>query len=162
MNQLKYILFAAILVFIAQACKEEKDCLDYNGNSGAIIDDFNMTECFSSLAISHILIRDTIEFKQLAGFTNDSLLIELGCSTNPALPEFDFDTYSLVGARTRAKGCIVGYRKNISIDQAKNIVQYTIEVHQCGNCNNLRQNMNWVKIEKVGQNDSLVIDISYY
>ena len=143
-------------------CSQEKDCLDHSGNSGLIINEVFMGECYSYLVDGNYLIKDTVAYKKLPDYTNDSIQQELGCSSNPSRPDLDFNEIMLLGTRTSAVGCIVSYERNVTYDSVNNVLFYTIDVHSCGDCGLLRYNMNWVTIPNKPEVDSLNVSVKYY
>ncbi len=158
MKNLYFILF----IFLFAGCSEEKDCLDYGGNSGLIIEEVQMGECYSYLVDGNYLIKDTVAYKKLPEFTDDSIQSELGCPANPSRPELDFNEIMLLGTRTEAVGCIVSYERNVTYDSVNKILSYTIDVHSCGGCELLRYNMNWVTVPNKPEVDSLNVSIKYH
>ncbi len=158
---MKYIYIILFILFIA-GCSEEKDCLDYSGNSGLIIEEIAMGECYSYLVDGNYLIKDTVAYKRLPSFTDDSIQVELGCAGNPSRPDLDFDEIMLLGTRTSVEGCIVSYMRNVTYDSTEHVLYYTIDVHSCGDCGLLRHNMNWVSVPSIEEADSLNVSIKYY
>lgn len=154
---LSYYLFfiTSISAIILGACNQENDCLDYSSNKGDIIREIDLGECYGILTEPYVLVTDTISYKKLATITNDSVISQMGCGATPALPDIDFETHSLAGVLTSGIGCVVTYEREVSIDTLKKTVDYIIKVHECGNCNDKRFNMNWVLIHKVDSTYSL-------
>lgn len=121
-----------------------------------------MGECYSYLADGNYLIKDTVAYKKLPAFTDDSIQAELGCPANPSRPPLDFDEMMLLGTRTEAVGCIVSYERNVTYDSLEKVIYYSIDVHSCGGCELLRYNMNWVAVKSIDEADSLNVSIKYY
>lgn len=156
---MKYLLLILGITILFVGCKEEKNCLSFSSNTGLIAKEQNMTKCYSVMVNDKYLITDTTEYKKLPSSTIDSIQLDLGCASNPDRPDIDFNTYFLVGAKTLAKGCIVTYSRDISFNETSHILQYNIDVHQCGDCNEERYNMNWVLIQNDDVSDSLNVSI---
>lgn len=160
-KNVKYLIYIlALLLFIG--CEEEKDCLEYSENSGLIIREASMGKCYSVLDTSKIFINDTVAYKQLAQLAIDSIQQSLGCAPSPSRPELDFDSLTLLGAKTVAEGCIVSYNRNVTYNNHDNSISYTLDVHQCGECNEKRISMNWVVIDKIDTISNLKVAIKYY
>jgi len=152
----KYIFLTGIVsTVIFAGCRQEQDCLDYSILRGDIVREIDLGECYGIMNEGSILISDTIKYKQLSTLADTALTSQMGCGTNPPLPTIDFDTYSLAGVLTSGTGCIVSYEREVTIDTIQKIVKYNIGVHQCGNCNDKRYNMNWVLIHKVDSTYSM-------
>lgn len=151
-----------LLFFLIVSCNEEKDCLEYGGNSGLIEYEVDMGKCYSFLDTPYILIADTNAYKKLPQYTNDSIQQSLGCAPSPSRPDLNFDSIMLVGAKTEATGCIVTYERDIEFNSNNKIITYKIDVHQCGACNETRFSMNWVAIEKIEDTEDLEVMIDYY
>ncbi len=157
---MKYVIYIlSLLVFLG--CKEEEDCLDYSANRGLILYEVAMGKCYSVLDTSKILINDTVKYKQLPQLTIDTVQQSLGCAPNPSRPELNFDEITLLGAKTVAEGCIVAYERNIIYNSNDSTITYTIDVHQCGSCNEKRISMNWVAIDKIENIGSLEVLVRY-
>lgn len=158
---MKFLIKIAIPLLLCTACKQEKNCLDYNGNSGIIIESIDMGACYTYLTGTGFLVKDTNDYKKLPNFTNDSVQEDLGCPGNPARPEIDFEEKALIGARTFAEGCTIGYEREATFDSVNKVIVYKINVHQCGDCNDKRYSMNWVLIPNIPEADSLYVNINY-
>jgi hypothetical protein len=158
----KYILAILSIVIITVSCKKEKDCLNYSSNTGLIITEQDMGKCYGAMQEDSYLIKDTTEYKELSTSIIESIQAELGCGDDPARDTIDFDKYYLIGAKTLAKGCIVTYSRDISFIEESKLLQYDIDVHQCGDCTDERYNMNWVLINKIDEIDTLNVSINYY
>lgn len=142
-------LITIIIMILSISCSEEKDCIEYSANKGAIVREIDMGECYGIMSVPFILITDTVQYKNLRLLTSDTLLSQMGCSSTPHLPTIDFEKYSLAGVLTIGNGCNVNYEREINIDSINKVVHYNIIVHQCGDCNDKRLNMNWVTLTKV-------------
>lgn len=150
-----------LAIILLTSCKEEKNCLDYAANNGAIIREIDLGQCYGLLKKEFILIKDATKYNNLVGQVDDSLLVNLGCATQPPLPNIDFEEFSLIGAHTTGEGCIVSYQRNVTIDTINQIINYNIIVHQCGSCTDIRHNMNWVLIKKVNSKTNIQVNISH-
>jgi hypothetical protein len=158
----KYFLLIISVWILLAGCNKETDCLDFSSNTGLIVREVNMGECYSVMIDESYIIKDSISYVQLPSSTYESIQEDLGCSDNPPRPTINFNSYDLVGAKTFAKGCIVTYSRDISFDSITNTLSYVIDVHQCGNCGKERYNMNWVLIPKRDTVENLIVDINYY
>jgi hypothetical protein len=157
----KYFILALILISFIAGCKTESDCLNLSGNTGLIISEHDMGKCYSYLEGNKYLIKDSTSYKNLSLDAVDSIQTALSCDANPDLPSLDFDTYYLLGAKTESTGCIVTYNRDIGYDNTTNVLHYKIDVYQCGDCGDLRYNMNWVIIRKLNNIDSVNVSINY-
>jgi len=163
LNILKHTIYILAVVFVLiTSCKEEKDCLDYGGNSGLILYEVEMGKCYSVLDTSKIIVNDTVLYKKLPQFTIDSVQQTLGCAPSPSRPQLNFDTITLLGAKTEAKGCIVTYERKVSYSDTDNNITYTIDIHECGECNENRISMNWVAIKKQKNINNLQVLVRYH
>lgn len=155
-------VFILILLLTLKACNKEKDCVEYESNSGLIERTIEMGKCYSYLSGSPYFIKDTIAYQELPDDAIDSIQQLIGCSGNPARPEIDFDKHALLGVRTFAKGCIVSYDRFVKKDSINQQLLYKVDVHSCGNCNEQRYNMNWVLIPCTPDYNVLVSEVTYH
>ena len=161
---MKHLIIISTIILALIGCKEEDNCLDYSSNSGLIIMEQNMGECYSIMSEDEYLITCDSAYKKLPETTYDSIQETLGCGGNPDRPTINFDDYYLLGAKTIAQGCLVTYDRDVQYDSITKELEYTVNVHQCGNCADRRYHMNWVLIkhDTIFQNISYKVQINYY
>lgn len=158
---MKYFIIIIVLGSLFISCKKEKNCQNLSFNTGLIVSELDMGKCYSFMTGDKYLIKDSIEYNNLSLYTIDSIQTALSCDEDPDKPGIDFDKYYLVGAKTEARGCIVTYGRDITYNSSAKVLDYKIDVYQCGNCTDLRYNMNWVIIDKDAEIDNLSVSIEY-
>ncbi len=131
-------LIITTLVILSYSCnKDEEACEAIIENSGIIEASIAMNSCSEPFYDQAFLI------------TNNEKLDEvLALNNNCSKPEIDFTKYELLGmyAFTANTG---SYYREVVRDSANSQYIYTVTVTNCGNCNCLSENMNWVTVPKL-------------
>jgi len=132
-----WIVFVAFAVLILSCTKDEEPCEAIIENSGIIVASVNISSCEQPFYQGSFVIRTNAEYDELLSTNNP-------CDR----PFIDFSSLSLLGryAYTANTG---SYFRNVEIDTAHSRYVYTITVENCGSCNCLSENMNWVTVPKL-------------
>lgn len=138
MKNIWSIIMISTLVMVSFSCnKDEEACEAIIENSGIIVSSVSVNSC------------DEPFYDQAFLITNDEELDEaLASNSNCSKPEIDFSQNELLGmyAFTANTG---SYYREVVRDTANSQYIYTVTVTNCGNCNCLSQNMNWVTVPKL-------------
>jgi len=68
----------------------------------------------------------------------------------PCIKEtIDFDRYSILGLRTQGTGCSRTYHRKIVENEAKKVYEYLVTIRECGFCEPLETNYNWVLVPRL-------------
>ena len=133
----KFIIILIALGFLVNSCnKDEETCESIISNEGIIVEsvDFNCNDPFYS---GNFVIDSNAELDSVMNLNS-------GCQQ----PEIDFTSYTLLG-RYAYTSAIGSYYRNVEEDTTNLRYNYTITVKNCGSCNCLSQNMNWVLVPKL-------------
>lgn len=126
------------LVLVSFSCnKDEEVCEAVIENSGIIVSSIAVNSC-----------DEPFYDKAFHITSNEELDVVLATNNNCLKPEIDFAEYDLLGmyAFTANTG---SYYREVVKDTANSQYVYTVTVTNCGNCNCLSQNMNWVTVPKL-------------
>lgn len=132
-----YLLISALVMVSFSCDKDEEDCEAIIENSGIIVSSVSINSC------------DEPFYDQAFLITNDADLdLVLATNNNCDKPLIDFSEYDLLGmyAFTANTG---SYYREVVEDTVNSQYIYTVTVTNCGNCNCLSQNMNWVTVPKL-------------
>lgn len=137
MKKLKYTLILLGIMVISSCTKDEEPCEAIIKNSGIIISSVDIHSCEVPFYHGNFVIRTNAEYDEL-----------LASNTHCDRPFVDFSSHSLLGryAYTSSTG---SYYRNVVIDSTNMRYDYTITVENCGSCNCLSENMNWVTVPKL-------------
>lgn len=132
-----YLLISALVILGFSCNKEEEPCEAIIENSGIIVSSISVNSCDEPFYDKAFLITNNVELDAV-----------LATNNNCAKPEIDFSEYALLGmyAFTANTG---SYYREVVKDTANNQYIYTVKVTNCGNCNCLSENMNWVTVPKL-------------
>ncbi len=149
-----FILSSAFLLaalMLIGSCVD--DCNDLADTSTGIIEqDLIFGTCFTDIGAleREYVIRDEAAFQALEILPVNSP----DCVGSTALPEIDFNTYTLLGLYADGT-CAVTFDRYVIRDDAAMKYIYTIGVTDCGNCDALIFGMNWVLVPKLPENYSV-------
>lgn len=131
------IIISALLLVSFSCSKDEEVCEAVIENSGIIVSSVSINSCDEPFYDAAFLIAN-----------NDELDAVLATNSNCSEPEIDFEEHALLGmyAFTANTG---SYYREVVIDTANTQYIYTVTVSNCGNCNCLSENMNWVTVPKL-------------
>ncbi len=147
------LIVAIVLALMFFSCKTEVPCKDYEANSGAIISNVDLGKCFVIMNDTTYVVRTrtqlhalqqdiNVDYKETYGVLCDTLSMD-------KLVEIDFSQESILGFYTEANGCSVSFGKKLTFDHRNLKAFFEITVYECGNCEMIRSDMNWVKTEKI-------------
>ena len=74
-------------------------------------------------------------------------------------PKIDFSQNTLLGLYADGGGCSTGFERNVTKDEGNKVYQYTIKVNECGQCDKLRLDMNWVLVPKLPQDYKVEFEV---
>lgn len=131
------IMILLMFAFVSSCSKEEEPCEAIVENSGIIVESVAVNACDEPFYQGSFVIDNNAELDSILQLNN-----------NCEKPLIDFSAYTLLGryAYTNNTG---SYYRNVTIDTANLRYNYTITVENCGSCNCLSQNMNWVTVPKL-------------
>ena len=72
--------------------------------------------------------------------------------------DFDFGTYSLL-AFPMSTNCFAVFDRNVEIDHLNRVIVYTIDVKDCGKCDDKRYIENWIAIPAVDSTYTVLYDV---
>lgn len=84
--------------------------------------------------------------------------IEMSLDGGVTYTPVDFTEYSVFSLPTTAT-CSSGYDRNVSLDEANQIVTYTVTVTECDYCEGSTSIKNWVLTSAIPSNYTFVYDI---
>jgi len=137
MKKLLSIILVFGFVFLINSCaKDEEPCEAIIQNKGIIVSSVDIHSCDEPFYHGDFVIRTNVEYSDL-----------LASNNNCDHPFIDFSSYTLLGryAFTSNTG---SYYRNVEVDSANMQFIYTVTVENCGTCNCLSENMNWVTVPK--------------
>lgn len=121
-----------ILIFSVNSCSKSTKCWGKDKNKGDISESVKIT-C-QPLSGDRWVINDQSTYEQ----TFDS-----AC----ALPEIDFNNYTLLGLQANG-GCETKYIREVDREENGN-THYKVTVKSCGMCKSLVISYNWITIRKI-------------
>jgi len=138
MKKLFFIFLMIGMTAIIYSCnKEEEPCESIVENSGIIVKSVDIRACDQPFYQGSFVIESDAQY--------DSVL---NLNTHCERPFVDFSSYTLLGRYAYTANTGSYYRK-VVVDSANMRYNYTITVENCGSCNCLSQNMNWVTVPKL-------------
>jgi len=139
----KFLLIITVIVFAFYSCnKDEETCESIIENEGIIVESINF-QCDEPFYSGNFVVDSNDELDSLMNQNS-------GCNQ----PEIDFAKYTLLGRYAHTSG-IGSYYRNVVEDTANLRYNYSITVENCGTCDCLSQNMNWVLVPKLPENWSV-------
>lgn len=149
---MKYILFIiTISLTVFASCEKAPKCWGKsNVNAGEIVADTTLCSNCTFLANENVGFvinseADLIRIKQSYYRLGDN------CKLN----SFNLNKYSLLALPTLTT-CKYKLKKDLSIDETDKTYIYTIEIEECGNCNETNYRANWIVIPKIKQGYSVL------
>lgn len=124
-------------LFISCNKDDEEVCEEVIENSGIIVESVNISSCAEPFYTGNFVIQSEAELTEALNQTT-------GCEK----PTIDFTQYTLLGRYAFTSGT-GSYYRNVDADTANSQYDFTITVENCGTCNCLNQNMNWVLVPKL-------------
>lgn len=147
MKKLYLLLVLGLTLHTLSSCKK---CDPSNSNSGRIIEDAIVrVGSWKAQNPGNQFINSANEF---------SGTIEMSLDDGVSYQPVDFSKYS-VFAQTTTSSCSSGYHREVSLNAAKNIATYSIEIVECSTCENLVTIGNWVLTSKVPSNFTAEFEI---
>lgn len=134
---LSIIIIIGTIALVLSCGKEEEPCEAIIENSGIIHRSVDIGSCDEPFYHGNFVINSNVEYDSVLSLNN-----------NCDRPFIDFSSFTLLGryAFTSNTG---SYYRNVVVDSVNNRYNYTIRVTNCGSCNCLSQNMNWVLVPKL-------------
>ncbi len=139
-----YLLLIFVVVTVLSSCEKAPKCWgDRIVNEGEIVADTNLCLNCTFLANENtgFVINSSIDLQRIhRGY------YRLGdaCQLN----SFNLNEYSLLALPTVAT-CKHKLKKSVTIDDGSKYYLYTIEIEECGDCNETSYQANWVLIPKI-------------
>lgn len=124
--KLLFMLFFAGFILFQTACNKKCSSLQ-SSISGSVIGLYDFKECFIYAQFDSTLIIDSD-----TGFTNYKNQKFKNC--NATLEAVDFSKNCILGLKVRSIACNAVFHRNITIDSAKKIYRYTVNVEKCAGC----------------------------
>lgn len=146
-----FVTFIAIMLMIFLSCEKSPKCWGKsNVNSGEIIGDTTLCSNCTFLANenSGFVINSTNDLNRVyAAYFR----LGDGCELN----EFNLAKYTLLALPTYTT-CKYKLKKSLTIDDSEKTYNYTIEIEECGTCNEKTYRANWIVIPKIKAGYSVI------
>lgn len=139
------ILISIFGLICILSCKKQCDVPTQIIGSGEILNNANVTfhpdtaskTITWELRREHIIQSDTQNIYNLVvSFNNENI------------ENIDFKKYTVLGKYTTGQ-CKVTFERNVTKNDLIKQIEYKIKVHQCGNCKENLEDMNWVLVPKI-------------
>lgn len=131
------IIIIGMVAIVFSCSKEEEPCEAIIENSGIIHKSVDISSCEEPFYQGNFVINNNVEYDSVLALNNS-------CDR----PFIDFSSYTLLGRYAYTSNTGSYYRKVVA-DTVNSSYNYTITVTNCGSCNCLSQNMNWVLVPKL-------------
>ncbi len=143
------------IVFLS-SCSKSPLCWGDDKNKGLILSEviINQPSCHDQDKITenkHIINSEEDYYNLFADI--------MYCDTSE-LPQVDFMKYTLLG-QYASGGCEVKFIREVIDNPESDEYLYSIIVRDCGSCQKLRYDMNWVLVPKLPENYTVRFSVEY-
>lgn len=134
-------LFAMILFILTVSCNKSKNCSGVSENKGIIVNSVIVGSCFADFEDKTFVINSQAKLDSF-------YLISEQNGHTCSKPEIDFAQYTLL-VQYASGQCEMDITREVIKDTSQQQYVYTVEVKECGSCENLIFSLNGVLTPKL-------------
>ena len=151
MKKIGILIFLSVSFILHISCNKSPACKGDDKNNGMIEKYYRMHD-FPMCVEAFVNENGTMVIRsgdELSAITDSNCINypEAGYSNEP--PQIDFSEYSLLGFWTTGGGCNIRFIREVSRDDTNNKYLYEIRVNECGSCEMLRYDANFVLVPRL-------------